>query len=237
MRIDILTLFPGMFRGPFEESIIKRAVERGLLEIGVHNIRDFAPGRHRVTDDYPYGGGAGMVMKPEPVFAAVEAVRRPSSRVILMTPQGRIFTQSVALGLSRLGHLVLLCGHYEGVDERVREHLVDDELSIGDYVLTGGELPAMVVVDAVARLVPGVLGAGESAVEESFAAGVLEYPHYTRPPEFRGWKVPQVLLSGNHARISRWRREQSLLRTLRRRPELLTPDDWNELRKLGWGLA
>lgn len=235
MRIDILTLFPGMFRGPFEESIIKRAVERGLLEIGIHNIRDFAPGRHRVADDYPYGGGAGMVMKPEPVFAAVEAVRRPDSRVILMTPQGRLFTQSTAQDLSRLDHLVLLCGHYEGVDERVRDHLVDDELSIGDYVLTGGELPAMVVVDAVARLVPGVLGAGESAVEESFAAGLLEYPHYTRPPDFRGWRVPQVLLSGNHARISRWRREQSLLRTLRRRPELLTPEDWEELRKLGWG--
>lgn len=235
MRIDILTLFPGMFRGPFEESIIKRAVERGLLEIGIHNIRDFAPGRHRVADDYPYGGGAGMVMKPEPVFAAVEAVRRPDSRVILMTPQGRLFTQSIAQDLSRLDHLVLLCGHYEGVDERVRDHLVDDELSIGDYVLTGGELPAMVVVDAVARLVPGVLGAGESAVEESFAAGLLEYPHYTRPPDFRGWRVPQVLLSGNHARISRWRREQSLLRTLRRRPELLTPEDWEELRKLGWG--
>lgn len=229
MRIDILTLFPGMFRGPFEESILKRALERGLLEIQVHNLRDFAAGRHKVVDDYPFGGGPGMVMKPEPIFAAVEAVRRENSRVILLSPQGRLFRQAIAQELSKLEHLVLLCGHYEGVDERVVDRLVDDELSIGDYVLTGGELAAMVVCDAVARLIPEVLGAEESALEESFAAGLLEYPHYTRPADFRGLRVPDVLLSGDHARIARWRREESLLRTLRRRPELLRPEYWEEL--------
>ena len=233
MRIDILTLFPAMFRGPFDESIVKRAVDRGLLEIQVHNLRDFASGRHQVVDDYPYGGGAGMVMKPDPIFAAVESVRREGSRVILMSPQGRQFRQALAEELAKQEHLVLLCGHYEGVDERVRQHLVDDELSIGDYVLTGGELPAMVVCDAVVRLIPGALGGEESAGEESFAAGILEYPHYTRPPAFRGWTVPEVLLSGNHALIERWRRGQSLLRTLRRRPDLLKPAHWDELRRLG----
>ncbi len=233
MRIDVITLFPSMFGGPFQESIIRRAVERGLLEIQVHNLRDFAAGKHQVADDYPFGGGPGMVMKPEPIFAAVEALRRESSRVILMSPQGRRYCQSIAQEFSRLEHLVLVCGHYEGVDERVREHLVDDELSIGDYVLTGGELPAMVVCDSVARLIPGVLGAEESTLEESFASGLLEYPHYTRPAEFRGWRVPGELLSGNHALIARWRREQSLLRTLRRRPELLKPWHWDELRKMG----
>jgi tRNA (guanine37-N1)-methyltransferase len=233
MRIDVLTLFPGMFRGPFDESIVKRAVDRGLLEIEVHNVRDFAEGRHKMADDYPYGGGAGMVMKPEPIFAAVEAVRRAGSRVVLMSAQGRKLSHSITERLSREDHLVLLCGHYEGVDERVIEHLVDEELSIGDYVLTGGELAAMVVCDAVARLIPGVLGADESAQEESFAEGLLEYPHFTRPPDFRGWDVPEVLLSGNHARIAGWRRTQSLLRTLRRRPELLKPEHWEELRKLG----
>jgi len=233
MRIDVITLFPGMFGGPFQESIIRRAVERGFLEIQVHNLRDFATGKHQVADDYPFGGGPGMVMKPEPVFAAVEALRREGSRVILMSPQGRRYCQSIAEELSLLEHLVLVCGHYEGVDERVREHLVDDELSIGDYVLTGGELPAMVVCDSVARLIPGVLGAGESTLEESFASGLLEYPHYTRPAEFRGWRVPDELLSGNHALIARWRREQSLLRTLWRRPEMLKPCHWEELRKMG----
>jgi tRNA (guanine37-N1)-methyltransferase len=232
LRIDILTLFPDMFRGPFDESIVGRAVGRGLLEIGIRNIRDFAEGRHQVVDDYPYGGGAGMVMKPDPIFAALESVRREYSRVVLMSAQGRVFRQSIAEGLSRVDHLVLLCGHYEGVDERVIEHLVDDELSIGDYVLTGGELPAMVVCDAVVRLIPGVLGAEESTGEESFSNGLLEYSHYTRPPEFRGWQVPEVLLSGNHAVIAQWRRTQSLLRTLRRRPELLKPEHWDELRRL-----
>ena len=233
MRIDILTLFPGMFRGPFDESIVARAVEKGLLKIEVHNIRDFAEGRHRMVDDYPYGGGAGMVMKPEPIFAAVEYVRQEGSRVVLMSAQGRKLSHSIVENLSRADHLVLLCGHYEGVDERVIEHLVDDELSIGDYVLTGGELAAMVVCDAVARLIPGVLGAEESAHEESFADGLLEYPHYTRPPDFRGWDVPGVLLSGDHSRVAEWRRMQSLLRTLERRPELLTSENWQELRKLG----
>lgn len=222
-----------MFRGPFDESIVKRAVESGLLRIEIHNIRDYAEGRHKMVDDYPYGGGAGMVMKPEPVFAAVEAVRREGSRVILMSAQGRRFDQAAAERLSRVDHLVLLCGHYEGVDERVIEHLVDEEISIGDYVLTGGELAAMVVCDAVVRLVPGVLGAEESAQEESFAGGLLEYPQYTRPPHFRGWEVPEVLLSGNHAGIAAWRRTQGLLRTLRRRPELLKPEHWEELRRLG----
>lgn len=233
MKVDIITLFPGMFRGLLEESILGRARDRGLLEIGVHNLRDFATGRHQVVDDYTFGGGPGMVLKPEPIFAAVESLRREGSRVVLMSPQGRVFRQAIAQQLSRLEHLVLLCGHYEGVDERVREQLVDDELSIGDYVLTGGELAAMVVVDAVTRLIPGVLGGEESTLEESFAAGLLEYPHYTRPASFRGWEVPEVLLSGDHARVARWRREQSLLRTLRRRPELLRPERWEELRKLG----
>ncbi len=233
MDIDIITLFPGMFRGPLEESILARAVEKGLLQIRVHNLREFASGRHQVVDDYPFGGGPGMVMKPEPIFAAVESIRREGGRVVLMTPQGRPFRQAIAREFAQEQQLVLLAGHYEGVDERVRQHLVDDELSIGDYVLTGGELAAMVVCDAVARLIPGVLGAGESTVEESFAAGVLEYPQYTRPAEFRGWRVPEVLLSGDHARVARWRREQSLLRTLHRRPELLGPEEWEELRKLG----
>lgn len=234
MRFDILTLFPGMFEGPFGESMLKRAVERGLITIAIHNIRDFALDKHHTTDDAPYGGGAGMVMKPDPIFAAAEhalAEARAAGQteaepsILLMTPQGRRFDQQIAEDLARRRHLMLICGHYEGVDERVREHLVTDELSIGDYVLTGGELPAMVVVDVVARLVPGVLGASESLAEESISGGLLEYPQYTRPPEFRGWGVPEVLLSGNHAAIARWRREQALLRTLRRRPDLLARAD------------
>ncbi|HEX2922498.1 MAG TPA: tRNA (guanosine(37)-N1)-methyltransferase TrmD [Chloroflexota bacterium] len=233
MRIDILTLFPGMFVGPFQESILGRAAQQGLVEFQTHNIRDFATGRHKVVDDYPFGGGPGMVMKPEPITAAVEAVKRDDSHVLLMSAQGQPFRQSIAQRLSALPHLVLLCGHYEGVDERVIESLVDEEISVGDFVLTGGELPALVVCDAVVRLIPGVLGAEESVEEESFSAGVLEYPHYTRPAEFRGMGVPDVLLSGNHAKVARWRREQSLLRTLHRRPELLTPDQWDEMRLLG----
>jgi tRNA (guanine37-N1)-methyltransferase len=240
MRFDIFTLFPQMFQGPLTESILKRAVEAGLLELHVHDIRAYATDKHHVCDDYPYGGGAGMVMKPEPVFAAVESVLGtvagglspvegsdelstspgPAVPVILLTPQGRLFTQSVARELAGFPRLALICGHYEGVDERIRERLVTDEISIGDYVLTGGELPAMVLVDAVARLVPGVLD-GESTVQESHADGLLEYPHYTRPPDFRGWRVPDMLLSGHHGQIAAWRRRQSLLRTLRRRPDLL----------------
>ena len=224
MRIDILTLFPEVFRGPFEASIIGRAVQAGLVEVFVHNIRDYAEGRHKVADDYPYGGGPGMVMKPEPLFHAVESVAAqasPRGRVVLLTPQGRLLTQQVAEELSREQRLLLICGHYEGVDERVREHLVDDEVSIGDYVLSGGEFPALVVVDAVVRHVPGVLGSESSLEEESHAEGLLEYPQYTRPPDFRGWRVPDALLSGHHAEIARWRRQQSLLRTARRRPDLL----------------
>lgn len=222
-----------MFQGPFEESIVKRAVDRGLLDIRVHNLRDYAEGRHQVVDDYPYGGGVGMVLKPDPVYAAVDSVRSEGARVVLLSAQGRLLTQAAAGELSRLAHLVLVCGHYEGVDERVAQGLADDEISIGDYVLTGGEIPAMVVCDAVVRLIPGVLGAAESARDESFADGLLEYPHYTRPPDFRGAAVPEVLLSGNHAKVAEWRRAQSLLRTLRRRPELLKPQHWDELRRLG----
>ena len=233
MKIDIITLFPGMFRGPLDESIVGRAVQRGLIQIAVHNLRDFAEGRHRVVDDYSFGGGPGMVLKPEPIFAAVEALRTESSRVILMSPQGRVFRQSMARELAQLEHIILLCGHYEGVDERVRDHLVDQEISIGDYILTGGEIAAMVVVDVVVRLLPGVLGGESSAQEESFTEGLLEHPQYTRPAAFRGWSVPQVLLSGDHAAVQRWRREQSLKRTLDRRPELLRPEHWEEMRRLG----
>jgi tRNA (guanine37-N1)-methyltransferase len=229
VRIDILTLFPGMFVGPLDESIVGRARETGSLDLRVINIREFATDRHRTVDDTPYGGGPGMVMKPGPLFAAVEAVRGRDSRVILLSPQGRVFKQPLAAELSELSHLVLVCGHYEGVDERVRQHLADDELSIGDYVLTGGELAALVVVDAVTRLLPGALGADASTIEESHSAGLLEYPHYTRPAEFRGWRVPDVLLSGNHAEIARWRRRQALERTRDRRPDLLRPEHLAEL--------
>jgi tRNA (guanine37-N1)-methyltransferase len=221
VRIDVLTTFPAMFRGPVDESIVGRARQRHLLDLRIHDLREWATDRHRSTDDAPYGGGAGMVMRPDPIAAALDQLRDEQTLVIAMSAHGAPFTQATARRLSGLPHLVLLCGHYEGVDERVLEHLVDEEVSIGDYVLTGGELPAMVVIDAVTRLVPGVLGSEESLYDESHSAGVLEYPHYTRPPEFRGWTVPNVLLSGNHAAVAAWRREQSLLRTLRRRPDLL----------------
>ncbi len=220
MRIDVITLFPGMFTGPFAESIVARAIAAGIVDLRIHNLRDWARDRHRTVDDAPYGGGAGMVLKPEPLFAAIEALRGDDGHVILLTPQGQVFRQSIAAELARYPHLVLVCGHYEGVDERVREHAVDRELSIGDYVLSGGELPAMVVIDAVVRLLPGALGSPESTLEESHASGLLEYPHYTRPVEFRGWRVPEVLLSGNHAAIAAWRREQALARTRERRPDL-----------------
>jgi tRNA (guanine37-N1)-methyltransferase len=229
LRIDILTLFPGMFVGPFDESIVRRARAAGAVEINVVDLRDFTSDRHRTADDAPFGGGPGMVMKPEPIFAAVEALRTAEARAILLSPRGRLFSQSVAVELSASSHLVLICGHYEGVDERVRDHLVDDELSVGDYVLTGGELPAMVVVDAVTRLLPGVLGAEASLSEESHSGGLLGYPQYTRPAEFRGWRVPDILLSGNHAAIARWRRQRALRATHERRPELLTPDHRAEL--------
>lgn len=226
MRIDILCLFPEMFVSPFSHSIVKRAEGKGLVEVVAHNIRDFAHDRHATVDDYPYGGGAGMVLKPEPVFEAVEHVRgltgAADSPVVLLSPRGRLFTEAVAAELAASDHLVLICGHYEGVDERVSEHLATCELSIGDYVLTGGELAAMVVVDAVVRLLPGVLGSEESAADESHAGGLLEYPHYTRPEQFRGWGVPPVLLSGHHGEISAWRRRQSIMATAARRPDLLS---------------
>jgi tRNA (guanine37-N1)-methyltransferase len=224
MRIDVLTLFPEMFAGSLDASIIGRARERGLVEIRVVNIRDFSAERHAIVDDYPYGGGGGMVMKPQPIFAAVESMRHDGEcreRVILMTPQGRCLDQGKVAELAAYEHLILVCGHYEGVDERVREHLVDEEVSIGDYVLTGGELAALVVVDAVVRLIPGALGDEQGAATDSFASGLLEHPHYTRPPQFRGWTVPRVLLSGDHEAIRRWRRKQALRRTLERRPDLI----------------
>lgn len=226
MYIDILTIFPGMFPGPLGESILKRAQEKGLITLRVHDIRAFARDKHHMVDDYPFGGGPGMVMKPEPVFEAVEYVlslppEGVKARVVLMTPQGRTFRQDVAVELAREERLVIVCGHYEGVDERIREALIDDEISIGDYVLTGGELAAMVVIDATARMIPGVLKEEESAIQESFYSGILDHPHYTRPREYRGMAVPEVLLSGNHAEIAKWRRRQALIRTFERRPDLL----------------
>ncbi|MCL0089657.1 tRNA (guanosine(37)-N1)-methyltransferase TrmD [Dehalococcoidia bacterium] len=226
MRIDIVTLFPNMFSGPFDESIVRRARDNKFVEIVIHNLRDYGLGMHRVVDDYPYGGGSGMVLVPEPLFSAVEAIKGESRiPVILLTPQGRLFTQQVAEELAAYSRFILVCGHYEGVDERVREYLVTDEISIGDYVLTGGEPAAMVVCDAVVRLIPGVLGSPESVRDDSHSGGLLEYPQYTRPQIFRGWEVPPVLLSGNHAEIARWRREQAVLRTLARRPDLLEKAD------------
>lgn len=222
MRIDILTLFPDMFHGPFEESIVKRAFDKGLVEIRLFNIRDFSTDKHRTVDDYAFGGGPGMVLKPEPVFAAVESLELPpGTPVVLLDPQGRLFNQSVAERFTKSDRLVLVCGHYEGVDERVREHLVTDEITIGDYILTGGEIPAMVVVDAVVRLLPGVLGSEESLQTGTFTGGLLQCPLYTRPADFRGWKTPDILLSGNHGEIAGWRKRQAMLRTLERRPDLL----------------
>ncbi len=222
MKIHILTLFPEMFAGPFSCSILKRAVDEGAAEIRIHNLRDWAAGRHRITDDSPFGGGVGMVLKPEPVYRAVEELRENTGcRVILFSPQGKVFRQETAQELAREKGLILICGRYEGVDERIRA-LADRQVSIGDYVLTGGEIPAMVVVDAVVRLLPGVLGGGEAATtDDSFAAGLLEGPHYTKPRSFRGLSVPEVLLAGNHAAVRRWRRKESLRCTLRSRPELL----------------
>jgi len=221
MKIDVLTLFPGMFSGPLDESIIKRARETGRLDLGIHYLRDYTHDRHKTVDDRPFGGGPGMLLKPEPIFEAVEALAREETRVILLSPSGRTFNQAIARELATAEHLLLVSGHYEGFDERIREQLADDELSIGDYVLTNGGLPAMVIVDAVTRLLPGVLGDDESSLDESFSHGLLEYPQFTRPAEFRGMKVPDVLLSGNHAEIARWRAEQARARTERQRPDLL----------------
>jgi tRNA (guanine37-N1)-methyltransferase len=230
MEFDVFTLLPEVFPPYLESSILQRARARGLIDVRVHNIRDWATDKHHVTDDEPYGGGGGMVMKPEPVFAAVESVFGPviGCPVILLTPQGRVFNQVVAMELVQHPRLALVCGRYEGVDERIREHLATDEISIGDYVLTGGELPALILIDAISRLLPGVLGDPDGPFDDSHATGLLEYPHYTRPPEYRGWGVPDILLSGDHAKIANWRREQSLRRTRRRRPDILKKANLSE---------
>lgn len=236
MRFDILTLFPTMFDGPFTESILKRAQEASLVEIHLHNIRDYATDKHKITDDTPYGGGGGMVMKVEPLVSAVEDVRGDDScPVILLTPQGRLLNQRVVGELAQYERLILVCGRYEGVDERVRQLVITDEISIGDYVLTGGELGAMVIVDAVARLVPDVLGARWAADDDSHATGLLEGPHYTRPPEFRGLVVPEVLAGGDHGAVAQWRRQASIRRTWERRPDLLLTAQLSEQEQ--WFLA
>jgi tRNA (guanine37-N1)-methyltransferase len=238
LQIDILTLFPEMFEGVLNHSLMGRAQREGHVQFRVVDFRDFSTNKHRNVDDTPYGGGGGMVLKPEPIFHAVESLietnhsDRSKPRVILMCPQGAVFRQSKALELSKEEHLIFICGHYEGYDERIREYLVTDEISIGDYVLTGGEVPAMAVIDAVVRLIPGVLGNETSALNDSFAEGLLEYPHYTRPVEFRGWRVPDVLMSGNHAEIAKWRRKQAIERTLSRRPELLEHIDLSDEEKV-----
>ena len=224
MRIDILTLFPEICRVPLSESMMKRAQESGVLDLRIHNLRDWTTDKHHVVDDAPFGGGQGMVMKPEPIFAAVESLRTSESFVVLMTPSGSNFTQSAAGQLATRPHLIIICGHYEGIDHRVHEHLADAEISIGDYVLTNGAIAAVVLTDAVVRLLPGVLGDEKSATDDSFCGGLLEGPQYTRPADFRGWKVPDILLSGNHAAIAAWRKEQALRRTLENRPDLLRPE-------------
>ena len=239
MQFDVFTLLPEIFPPYLESSILNRARQKGLINVRVHNIRDYTHDKHHTTDDTPYGGGGGMVMKPEPVFEAVESVLglaphlsqpKPVSNIpiILLTPQGRVFTQRVAEELSRHEHIALICGRYEGIDERIREHLVTDEISVGDYVLTGGELPALILIDAVSRLIPGVLGDPTGAADDSHSMGLLEYPHYTKPPEFRGWKVPNILLSGDHGKIEKWRREQALIRTIRKRPDMIDRAELSE---------
>ena len=249
MHFDIFTLFPAMFVGPLDDSIVKRARDAGIVSVALHNIRDYAEGKHAVTDDYPYGGGGGMVMKPDPIFRAVEtALDLPQRQadveptdeatpIILLTPQGRRFTQRVAWELAEHPSVALICGRYEGVDERVRRHLCSDEISVGDFVLSGGEIAAMLIVDAVTRLLPGALGQERGADEDSHATGLLEYPHYTRPPDFRGWRIPDVLVSGHHSNVEQWRRQQALLRTHLRRPDMLelawlTGDDLKFLERL-----
>jgi tRNA (guanine37-N1)-methyltransferase len=224
MRIDVLTLFPETFEGPLRASILGRALEGGVAQVELHQIRNYATDKHQMVDDYAYGGGPGMVMKPEPLAAAIEAVRdmaTPHGRTILLTPQGRLLNQGVVEELAAEERLILVCGHYEGFDERIRQHFADDEVSVGDFVLSAGELAAIVVIDAVVRSLPGTLGSAESLLEESHSDGLLEYPQYTRPAEFRGWKVPDILLSGNHGEIARWRRRQRVIRTAQRRPDLI----------------
>lgn len=236
MRVDILTLFPQMFDNVFDLSIIKRARERNIVDIRIYDIRSYAHDRHHIVDDYPYGGGVGMVMKPEPIFEAVETIKKDVDyspiQTILLSPQGRLFNQEVAQQLAKYDHIILICGHYEGVDERVAEHLANDEISIGDFVLSGGEVAAIVVVDCIIRLLPGALGSEESAADDSHTNGLLEYPQYTRPADYRGWSVPSILLSGNHAEIARWRRQKSLVRTANRRPDLLEKVVLNQEEKL-----
>jgi tRNA (guanine37-N1)-methyltransferase len=233
MRFDVFTLFPQVLRPYLDTSILQRASQNGLLEVQLHDIRAWTTDKHHVTDDAPFGGGGGMVMKPEPIFACLEDVlgSPPCCPIVLLTPQGRTYNQKIAMELASQPRLALLCGRYEGIDERVRQHLVTDEISIGDYVLTGGEIPALILIDSITRLIPGALGDPDGAQDDSFASGLLEYPHYTRPADFRGWRVPDVLLSGNHAEINRWRREQSLLRTLHRRPDLLAKLELSETDK------
>jgi tRNA (guanine37-N1)-methyltransferase len=221
MKIDILTLFPEMFKGPFDESIIKRAQDKKIVEIKIHNLRNWAKDKHRTVDDRPFGGGVGMVLMVEPINQALKSLKKKNAKTILLTPQGKVFNQKMAQKMSKENHLILICGHYEGIDERVREHLVDEEISIGDYVLTGGELPAMIVAETITRLIPGVLEKSEAIKNESFSPeNTLEYPQYTRPAEFKGWKVPKVLLSGNHQKIEAWRKKKSLEKTKKRRPDL-----------------
>jgi tRNA (guanine37-N1)-methyltransferase len=220
MKVDILTLFPAMFKGPFDESIIKRACDKGLIKIEVHNLRKWTKDKHKTVDDRPFGGGVGMVLMIQPIYDALKELRQKDSHVILLTPQGKVFIQKTAQRLAKQNHLIFICGHYEGVDERIREHLVDEEISIGDYILTGGELPAMVITDTIVRLVPGVLEKPEATKEESFSP-LLEYPQYTRPANFKSWKVPKILLSGDHQKIAEWRKKQALKRTKTRRPDLL----------------
>jgi tRNA (guanine37-N1)-methyltransferase len=239
MKFDIFTILPEVFIPYINSSILAKANQKKLIEICIHDIRSFTTDKHHVTDDTPYGGGGGMVMKPEPIFTAIETVlgTLPQCPIILLSPQGKVLDQDMAYKLVEHDHIALICGRYEGFDERIREHLVTEEISIGDYVLTGGELPAMILVDVLARLVPGVLGDPDGAADDSHASGLLEYPHFTRPPEYRGWKVPDVLLSGNHAEINRWRRQQALLRTFKRRPDMLekadlSPEDKEFLRSI-----
>ncbi|MDB6029810.1 MAG: tRNA ((1)-)-methyltransferase [Verrucomicrobiales bacterium] len=228
MKMDVLTLFPAMFAGPLDVSIVQRARTAGLLDLRIHNLRDWTHDRHKTVDDKPFGGGPGMVLKPEPLFEAVESLAGEKTHVVLMTPAGQAFNQAKARELSEREHVLIICASYEGIDERVVETLVDEEISIGDFVLTNGGLPAMMVIDAVTRLIPGALGHDESATDESFSHGLLEYPHYTRPAEFRGLKVPEILLSGHHAEIEKWRAEQAKLRTAQRRPDLLENFEKNE---------
>jgi len=233
VRIDILTIFPNMFNGPWSESILRRALDRGLVEINVHDLRQWTHDRHHTVDDTPYGGGPGMIFKPDPIFEAVEQIASPGAEIVLLTPTGESLQQSLVGELSKFDQLVLICGHYEGIDDRVADHLATRTVSIGDYVLSGGEIPAMVLTDAIVRLLPGVLGCADSSREEAHSAGRLEYPQYTRPPEFRGHTVPDVVKSGDHQQLARWQRREALRRTRDRRPDLLRPEHWEEMRKLG----